>query len=114
MILLARRFRREMTGVELIAWAQLRRGQINGARFRRQRPIGPYIVDFVCLSEKLVVEIDGPGHDRTSGQDRRRTDYLKGFGYRVLRFTADDILRDREVVWNSVAAELAAPGSVIE
>lgn len=96
-----------MTGVELIAWDQLRRRQIAGYKFRRQAPIGRYVVDFVCLSEPLIVEIDGPVHDFTVDADRKRARWLRSQGYRVINFTADEFLQEPEVVGLTVAAALS-------
>jgi very-short-patch-repair endonuclease len=102
-----------MTGVECMVWDQLRRRQVARARFRRQAPIGDYVVDFLCIADRLIVEVDGPTHDFTVEADDRRTRWLQSKGYRVLRFTADEILADPETVWLSVEAELATPNSVI-
>jgi very-short-patch-repair endonuclease len=65
-----------MSDVELIACDQLRKRQIAGYKFRRQASIGRYVVDFVCLSERLIVEIDGPSHDFKFDADRRRAHWL--------------------------------------
>ena len=74
--------------------------QIEGAKFRRQHPIGPYVVDFVCLEKKLVVEIDGGHHneDDVSLKDSDRAAWLVGEGYRVLRFWNNDVLNQMESV----------------
>jgi len=95
-----------MTGVELIAWDQLRRRQIDGYKFRRQAPIGRYVVDFVCFSERLIIEIDGPSHDFTVDADARRARWLQSQGYRIINFTAHEVLQDPEVIWRTVAAVL--------
>ena len=65
----ARTLRRSMTGVELLLWSRLRRQQLGGNRFRRQAPIGPYIVDFACFQARLLIEIDGPSHDARAHDD---------------------------------------------
>jgi very-short-patch-repair endonuclease len=96
-----------MTGVELMVWDQLRRRQIAGYRFRRQAPIGRYVVDFVCLSERLIVEIDGPSHDFTVDADGRRALWLQSQGYRIINFTADEVLQDPESIGLAVAAALS-------
>ena len=62
-----------MPRAELRQWEYLRRRQLDGFKFRRQLPVGPYIVDFVCLSERLVIEVDGPSHDLRLDYDARRT-----------------------------------------
>ncbi len=87
-----------MTGVESRLWFHLRRRNLNGHRFRRQAPIGPYVADFACLGARLIVEIDGPGHDGREPADVRRDHWLRAEGYRVLRFTADDVFWECEWV----------------
>jgi very-short-patch-repair endonuclease len=96
-----------MTGVELMVWDQLRRRQIAGYKFRRQAPIGRYVVDFVCLSERLIVEIDGPTHDFTVDADGRRALWLRSQGYRLIHLTADEVLQDPESIGLAVAATLS-------
>jgi very-short-patch-repair endonuclease len=86
----ARFLRRNETDTEKRLWYRLRRQQLNGFRFRRQHPIGPFIVDFVCLSEKLIVELDGGQHAEQITADSERTAWLEGRGYRVLRFWNND------------------------
>ena len=90
-ILRARRLRQEMPGVEARLWSYLRRRQLGGHKFRRQAPIGPFVVDFACLASRLVVEIDGPAHDARWKQDESRDRWLANEGYRVLRFSADEV-----------------------
>src|SRR5712692_3856140 len=84
--ILARQLRRDMTGVERRLWAHLCLRQLDGYKFRRQSPIGPYIVDFLCVSERLVVEVDRPTHDDRLDADAFRDAWLRAVGYRVLRF----------------------------
>lgn len=81
----ARKLRRGMTIAENKLWSHLRRKQLDGHRFRRQVPLGNYIVDFACLQARLIIELDGVHHDEAL--DARRTDWLVSRGYRVLRFT---------------------------
>ncbi len=82
----SRRLRREMTPHEKILWGQLRR-QAFGCRFRRQHVFGRYIVDFVCLQHRLIIEVDGDQHLDQRKYDEERTRWLNQQGYRVLRFT---------------------------
>lgn len=100
----SRRLRRDMTDAEKKLWQRLRGGQLNGWKFRRQHPIPPYIADFCCVSQRVIVELDGSQHDEKV--DERRTRYLKGQGWRVLRFWDHDVLQQTEAVieaiWNSV------------
>ena len=77
-----------MSGTERRVWYRLRARRLAGFKFRRQLPIGPYFADFVCLSSRLVVEIDGEFHEQES--DRRKTAYLESQGFRVLHFRASD------------------------
>jgi len=75
-----------MTDAEQKLWQNLRNRQLGGFKFRRQHPIGPYIVDFVCLEKRIIVEADGGQHASDKNADISRDDYLKKKGYRVLRF----------------------------
>ena len=86
----ARELRREMTALESLVWDALRGRKLDGLKFRRQAPIGPYIADFYCPATRLVVEIDGPHHDLQVQEDAARTRYLESRGCRVVRFRADD------------------------
>jgi very-short-patch-repair endonuclease len=83
----ARRLRQSLTGPELGLWVRLRRSQLGGFRFRRQHPLGPYILDFYCAEARLAVEIDGLGHDHPDQirHDARRDEWLASAGVRVLR-----------------------------
>jgi very-short-patch-repair endonuclease len=83
----ARHFRREATSAERKLWRYLRDCQLEGHRFRRQHPLGPYIVDFVCLERKLIVEVDGATHGEPDelARDAKRTAWLQERGYRILR-----------------------------
>jgi len=104
----AKVLRRRMTDAEVILWLRLRRNAIQGRRFRRQHPIGPYIADFVCLPLRLVVEIDGATHgsDEEILHDRRRDAYLHGRGFSVLRFWNQEIYDNLngvlEKIWSEV------------
>ena len=82
----ARELRKNLTDAERMLWAALRLRQIEGYKFRRQRPIGPYIVDFVCLEKSLVIEVDGGQHEGQLVHDTSRDAWLESQGYRVLRF----------------------------
>ncbi|WP_151115784.1 endonuclease domain-containing protein [Hypericibacter adhaerens] len=94
----ARTLRQQMSGPERRLWYLLRRKQIEGFRFRRQQPIDRYIVDFVCLKERLVIELDGGSHVETEGYDKVRTAWLEAKGYRVLRFWNNDVMGNQEGV----------------
>lgn len=87
----ARELRRNQTPEEALVWSALRRGQLDGFHFRRQYPKGAYIFDFVCLTAGLVVEIDGPSHDQTVAYDTERTRYIERQGFRLIRFSNQDV-----------------------
>ena len=89
----ARQNRREMTESETVLWNALR-NEFRGIKFRRQHPIGDYIADFLCLKAKLVIEVDGGYHDKPQQQleDQWRTEFLQSKGYRVIRFTNEEVL----------------------
>src|SRR5277367_4404848 len=91
----ARAMRGSPTDAELRLWRLLRDRRLNGLRFRRQVPVGPYIVDFLCIASRLVVEADGSQHAESDHDDVRDT-YLRSQGWTVLRFWNCDVLRTRE------------------
>ncbi|MCG8359259.1 MAG: DUF559 domain-containing protein [Kiloniellales bacterium] len=90
----ARRLRTTMTDAERRLWSRLRRQQLEGYRFRRQVPLGPFVADFACLAEKLVVELDGGQHAIDAAKDRRRDAWLANRNYRVLRFWNHEVMRN--------------------
>jgi very-short-patch-repair endonuclease len=92
----ASKLREEMTDAERRLWAILRSKQVGGLKFRRQQPIGPYIVDFFCPSAKLVIELDGDQHGaiKAVDYDKNRTCWLVEHGYQVLRFPNADALKE--------------------
>ncbi|MCY4618976.1 MAG: DUF559 domain-containing protein [Chloroflexi bacterium] len=102
----AKQLRRNATDAEVLLWSRLRRRQLGGYRFRRQHPIGPYIADFACVAERLVIELDGGQHADRNQEDEARTLDLEALGFRVLRFWNDDVLRDLDSVVERVASEL--------
>jgi very-short-patch-repair endonuclease len=89
----ARDQRRRATPTEQRLWTVLRGRQVDGWRFRRQHPIGPYIVDFLCAEARLVIEIDGSIHEEQREYDAERDDYLHQLGDRVLRMPVDTVAR---------------------
>ena len=93
----AKTLRSGMTDAERRLWSRLRREQL-GVKFRRQHPLGTYVLDFVCLNPKLVVEVDGSQHLQQAAYDERRTAWLKTQGYAVLRFWAHDVLSQTDAV----------------
>ena len=97
---LARSLRKNMTLAERILWARLRKKQINGLQFYRQRPLGPYIVDFYCPAAKLIIEIDGGGHyfPNHVEYDRERDKYFSEHGFKVLRFNNLEVMKNLDSV----------------
>lgn len=96
----ARTLRTMPTDAEIRLWSRLRRKQLYGFRFRRQQPVGPYIVDFFCPAAKLVIEVDGGQHAVRENEDASRTRWLEERGYRVLRFWNNEVLANTDgVIW---------------
>jgi very-short-patch-repair endonuclease len=102
----ARRLRREMTDAESKLWSELRARQLDGVKFRRQVPIGPFIADFCAPERKLIVELDGEHHLEQEMHDRERTRYLEHRGYRVVRFWNDEVLRELDDVLERIQSFL--------
>ncbi|HHQ4689078.1 endonuclease domain-containing protein [Aeromonas veronii] len=98
--LFAKRLRRDATQAERKLWQQLRNRRLAGLKFRRQMPIGPYVVDFICLEQGLIIEVDGSQHGTQANQmhDEARTAYLNQQGFRVIRVWNNDVLSRMEVV----------------
>lgn len=96
----ARELRTAMTDAGRELWRRLRAGQLEGWKFRRQHTVPPYIVDFVCLSAKLIVELDGSQH--TPRSDAVRTRFLVAQGFRILRFWDNDALLNTEAVVEAI------------
>jgi adenine-specific DNA-methyltransferase len=94
------------TDAERCLWRHLRNRHLGEYRFRRQQPIGSYIVDFVCIRARLIVEIDGGQHADDLSFDLERTRDLARFGFRVIRFWNHDVLRDTQAVLESILATL--------
>ena len=90
----AKELRNTPTSAEAILWQHLRRKALNGLKFRRQHPFGPFILDFYCPSIKLAIELDGPGHKSKEAYDARRDSYLESHGIRVLRLWNTDVERN--------------------
>ncbi|MBI2912829.1 MAG: endonuclease domain-containing protein [Chloroflexi bacterium] len=90
----ARRLRAESTRPEEVLWIALRNGQLDGRKFRRQHPVGGFVLDFYCHQEHLAIEIDGSVHETTIEQDRERQAILESLGIRVLRLTAELVEED--------------------
>ncbi len=102
----ARNLRKNQTDVERVLWHYLRNRQMEGYKFRRQWPIGSYIVDFACLSRKLLIELDGGQHAETITYDENRTKFLESQGYKVLRFWNNEIFSELEAVLQRIFDEV--------
>ena len=102
----ARRLRREQTDAERVLWFRLRDRRLNGLKFRRQTPIGNYIVDFCCEASRLIVELDGGQHATRNQRDEKRTADLESRGYVVMRFWNDDVLRNIDGVLGEIVGTL--------
>jgi very-short-patch-repair endonuclease len=98
---MARALRKNATDAERQLWFVLRDRRLLDYKFRRQRPVGPYIVDFICLEHRLVIEVDGSQHIENEA-DELRTRWLQEHGWRVLRFWNNDIAKNREGVLEAV------------
>ena len=94
----ARELRKNPTESEQALWKHLRMRQLDGYKFRRQQPIGQYIVDFVSFEGRVVVELDGGQHSQQMDYDSKRTAWLEDQGYRVLRFWNNQVLQEIEAV----------------
>ncbi len=107
----ARELRKNMTDAERHIWERIRRKQLKGFQFYRQKNIGDYIVDFYCPSAKLIVEIDGGQHysEKGSEKDRLRDRYMTKLGFTVLRFSNRELFQNIEGVLERICAYLKIP-----
>lgn len=101
--------RRNQTDAETLLWRYLRDRKLEGFKFRRQHIIQGYIVDFVCLEKKLVIELDGGQHAAQQTYDHKRTQKLQQEGFQVLRFWNNDVLNNTEGVWNVICKTINNP-----
>ena len=115
----AKSLRRNLTDAEHKLWYHLRAHRFMGRKFKRQKPIGRYVVDFVCLEEKLIIELDGGQHSENVGYDHVRDSWLRSEGYTVLRFWNNELMNEMEGVLEqirlalsneAVSAETLSPG----
>jgi very-short-patch-repair endonuclease len=104
-----RKLRNDQTDAEGKLWYFLRNRQCLGFKFRRQHPIGSYIVDFCCVEKRLVIELDGSQHISERSKDELRTKELNKQGYQVLRFWDNEALKDTERVLERIQLILNAP-----
>jgi very-short-patch-repair endonuclease len=106
----ARSLRRNQTEAEKLLWWRLRNRNLNGFKFVRQEPVGPFIADFLCFAKKLIVEVDGATHGEAHeiAYDEKRTRYLEAQGFRVLRVNNDDVYKTLEDVLDGIVKALEA------
>ena len=98
----ARELRHNLTNVERLLWKQLRLRNVDGHKFRRQHPIGPFIGDFACIERRLVIELDGGQHAENAVYDQERDAWLRSHGWRVLRFWNNDVLEQSDAVLDAI------------
>jgi very-short-patch-repair endonuclease len=96
-----------MTDAERRLWYYLRDRRLGGWKFRRQYPVGPYIVDFICPEKNVVIEVDGGQHAENEEMDLQRSAYLNKMGYRVFRFWNNQVLQETEAILEAILAILA-------
>ena len=107
----ARQLRRASTQAEMTLWRRLRSRQLAGWKFRRQVPLGQYVVDFVCFERRLIIELDGGHHQDQAVYDNDRTEWLESQGFRVLRFWNNEVLGQTEAVAQVILEALEESGT---
>jgi very-short-patch-repair endonuclease len=107
----ARHLRRRATPTEALLWDHLRHRRLHGLKFRRQHPIGPFVADLYCPAARLVIEIDGSSHHTRAEADAARTEWLHHHGYRVIRFTVEQVVQHIDDVLAAIAQACGIPPS---
>jgi len=105
----AKQLRKNQSDAEKLLWYYLRDRRLIGFKFKRQVVIGNYIVDFICVEKRLIIEADGGQHADQENYDNHRTEFLKSQGFHVLRFWNNDVLRNSEYVFNLIYEALISP-----
>ncbi|MBI2488790.1 MAG: DNA (cytosine-5-)-methyltransferase [Planctomycetes bacterium RIFCSPHIGHO2_02_FULL_38_41] len=100
--IIARNLRKRSTDAERLLWKYLSSKKMEGLKFRRQQPIGKYIVDFVCFEKRILIEVDGGQHAREVNKDIKRDECLRKQGFRVLRFWNNEVLNNMSGVWEVI------------
>ena len=108
----AKELRSEMTPAEKILWQRLRRNQLNGLHFRRQQVIDGFIVDFYCHAASLIIEIDGGIHETQKEQDAERDSHLSSRGFKILRFTNDEVSNNLPIVLEKISKTCLHPSPI--
>jgi very-short-patch-repair endonuclease len=98
----AKQLRKTLTPTEQKLWQELRGGKLAGLKFRRQHPVGNFILDFYCPAYKLVIEVDGEVHQNQTDYDSARTAQLENHGYKVLRFPDEAVIHHLETVLSKI------------
>jgi very-short-patch-repair endonuclease len=98
----ARDLRRDPSRAERLCWELIRAHRMEGIKFRRQHPVGPYFADFACPSKGLIIEIDGDHHGDQVEADARRTAVMESRGWRVVRFGANEVVQNLEGIWAAI------------
>ena len=106
---IARKLRNNLTEVEKQLWRYLRNKQLAGLKFRRQQPIGPYIVDFINFEKRLIIEVDGGQHAKSIQKDSERDAWFQEQNFKVLRFWDNEVLENMEGVLESIKEKCSPP-----
>jgi very-short-patch-repair endonuclease len=109
----SRKMRKAPTKAERVLWEFLRKRRIEGYKFRRQQPMGSYIVDFICFEKRLIIELDGGQHATNKQYDHDRTAWLSARGYRVLRFWNNEVLTNTNGVLTVIHRYLPPPAQPV-
>lgn len=102
----AKQLRRDMTPPEIKLWSQLRAGRLQGIKFVKQAPIAPYVADFAARDLGLVIELDGDSHAGREAYDAARTAFIESKGYRVIRFTNNEVMSNIDGVLHTILIAL--------
>lgn len=105
----ARALRKRMTDAKRLGWRHLRNRGVGGWKFRRQYPVGPLIVDFICVEKNVVIEVDGGQHAENEEKDMQHSAYLNMMRYRVFRFWNNQVMQETDAVLDGIFAVLANP-----
>jgi very-short-patch-repair endonuclease len=108
----ARELRGNQTDAESVLWNALRNRQLLNLKFRRQHPIGNYIVDFCCIEKRLIIELDGSQHEELAAQDEERTKWLNEHGFQVLRFWNHEVMPNSEGAIEKIKDHILNPSPV--
>lgn len=105
---IARKLRQNQTETEKLLWSRIRAKQLEGKKFRRQEPIGEYVVDFVCYEKKLVIELDGGQHmnPEQAAKDKKRDQWFQNQGYQVIRFWDREVFKNLTGVLEKIRASI--------